>query len=83
MEYHIRSFGPTDPWPNGGWSLYQISGDQIADRIEKDEKGKVVARHSWCGYIGIWETPEEITEAIKAHEELELKRLEREKTRKK
>jgi hypothetical protein len=42
-EYHITQFGPTDVWPNGGWSLYKITGDQIARMIVTDRGGQVVA----------------------------------------
>ena len=64
-SYHITRFeGPTDPWPRGGWSLYRINGDEIAQRIKHDEKGKVVERHSWCGYISIYETLAEVMVAI-------------------
>lgn len=66
-EYHISHFGPCLPhWPNGGWSLYQISGDEISQRIVRDKKGKVVERHSWCGYIGIFATLPEVMAAIAA-----------------
>lgn len=63
-EYHLQHFGPVEPhWPRGGWSLYRITGDQIAQRVVY-KKGKVVERHSWCGYIGIFETLQEAMEAI-------------------
>lgn len=60
-HYHITRDDPCLPhWPNGGWSVYQIDGDQIADRVIREEvvketngpayyKGEVIARHSWCG----------------------------------
>lgn len=64
-SYHITHFGSNDVWPRGGWSLYQITGDQIAQRIIVDpHSGKVIERHSWCGYIGIFETLPEIMKAI-------------------
>lgn len=64
-EYHIQQFQPILPhWPAGGWSLYNISGDAIAQRIKFDDKGKVVMRHSWCGYIGCYETLPELMAAI-------------------
>lgn len=63
-EYHIQYFGPNDVWPKGGWSVYQITGDQIADRIIKDEKGEVMERHSWCGYLGIADSFEGVQEMI-------------------
>ena len=66
-DYHITHFSPTDPWPRGGWSLYQITGDEIARRITFD-KEKVTERHSWCGYLGIYETLAEVMAAIEEAE---------------
>ena len=71
-EYHIRKEKPCLPhWPNGGWSAYQITGDQIADRVVREKinpkgwyEGGVIARHSWCGYIGMFETMAELLKAI-------------------
>lgn len=64
-EFHLQWFGPCLPhWPRGGWSLYQITGDQIAQRVVCDVAGKVVERHSWCGYVGIFETLPEVTAAL-------------------
>ena len=57
-HFHITYFGPTEPWPNGGWALYQITGEEIAARIECDEKGKVIARHSWSGFVGCFASVE-------------------------
>lgn len=79
-EYHIQHFGPCEPhWPRGGWSLYQITGDQIAERTVRANvvhahggayyTGDVVARHAWCGYAGIYETLPEVMAAIAAIEE--------------
>ena len=66
-EFHLSFFDRCEPhWPRGGWSLYQITGDEIADRIRRDGKGKVTERHSWCGYIGTFETLPEIMAAIEA-----------------
>lgn len=72
MQFHLTWNGPTLPhWPNGSWSVFQIDGDQIADRIIRAEifkpenggpafyTGEVIARHSWCGYLGMTETLEE------------------------
>lgn len=78
-EYHLQFNTPNENWPNGAVSVYQISGSQIADRevraeIVKPERGPayytgdVIARHSWCGYIGMFETLEEACAAIKADE---------------
>lgn len=67
MEFHIQRDDPCLPhWPRGAWSVYQINGDQIADRIVREKiehpergpayyTGKVIARHSWCGYVGMFE----------------------------
>jgi hypothetical protein len=64
-EFHLQWFGPCEPhWPQGGWSVYRISGDEIAQRIKCDENGKVLERHSWCGYIGIYKTLPEVMAAI-------------------
>jgi serine phosphatase RsbU (regulator of sigma subunit) len=64
-SYHLSYFGPSDPhWPNGGWSVYHINGDEIAQRIEfkRDERGfqtrEALRRDNWCGYLGIYETLE-------------------------
>jgi hypothetical protein len=67
-DYHLSYFGPCLPhWPRGGWSVYNIDGDQIAERIVFTGEWphrSVVRRDSWCGYLGIWETLQEATEAI-------------------
>lgn len=70
MEFHLQ-FTPPSPslehWPKGIWALYQIGGDQIAERIIFKEivegksgaphyTGGIIARHSWCGYIGSFHT---------------------------
>lgn len=63
VEFHIQWSGPCLPhWPNGAWSLYQITGDQIAERTVRERvnpegwyEGGVIARHSWCGFIGMYE----------------------------
>lgn len=73
IQYHITRDDPIEPhWPNGAWSVYRINGDQIADRIvfesvnvEKGHyEGKVIARHSWCGYLGMTETFEGVQKII-------------------
>jgi hypothetical protein len=64
IQFHLTWNGPLEPhWPRGSWSLYQITGDQIAQRIEF-KRGKVVRRHSWCGYVGMYATLAEATRAI-------------------
>lgn len=71
-HYHISYFKPFKneyvDWPNGGWSVYHISGDQIAERIRYDaETREVHERHSWCGYLGIAQSPQEAVEIIENH----------------
>ena len=62
--------------PNGCWSLYRITGDEIADSIVRETvvwpengrayySGKVIARHRWPGFIGLFEDLDELMEAIK------------------
>lgn len=76
-QSHIDWFGPSDAWPIGGWSLYKISGDQIADRVVRERvnvdggyyEGDAIARHSWCGYIGIFATLPELMKAIEQAKE--------------
>lgn len=75
-EYHIRCDEPCLPhWPNGSWSVYRINGDEIADRVIRAEivkpddgpafyKGEVIARHSWCGYLGMTETFDGVRQMI-------------------
>jgi hypothetical protein len=66
-SYHIKDFPPNKPWPKGGWSLYNITGDQIARRIEFGPDGKAIRRDSWCGFIGCFETLDEVMRAIEDH----------------
>lgn len=77
-EYHISKVDVILPhWPNGGWAVYRITGDKIADRIVHKAvnttgsafggpfyKGPVIARHSWCGYLGMTETWEGVTKLV-------------------
>jgi hypothetical protein len=66
-EFHLQRFDPCEPhWPAGGWSLYQISGDEIAQRVVFDKDGKAVRRDSWCGFLGCFETLQAATDAIEA-----------------
>lgn len=66
-DYHLKRFGPCPPhWPRGGWSLYQINGDQIAQRVKFGPDGRATERHSWCGYLGIYETLPEVMAAIES-----------------
>lgn len=72
LQYHITRDDPIEPnWPKGAWSVYRINGDQIADRIVRESvnpngyyEGKVIARHSWCGYLGTTETFEGVQKII-------------------
>lgn len=70
MEFHIQYSSPFKTeyvdWPNGCWSLYQITGDEISQRIVR-EGGKVVERHSWCGFVGCFHSMDDVSAAIKEH----------------
>lgn len=70
-SYHISNSPPNEHWPNGAWSLYAITGDQIADRIIREKinpngyyEGEITHRHSWPGYIGLFESLDEVKFAI-------------------
>lgn len=76
-SYHIQAENfSNEHWPNGAWSLYRITGDEIASRVIRNQvykpkdgsaafyKGDIIARHSWCGYIGIFKTLPELVAAI-------------------
>jgi hypothetical protein len=79
LEYHLQYFGPLKnehvDWPDGSVSVYRITGDQIADRVVRDGLvkpeqgpayygGDVIARHSWCGYVGSFKSLDEAAAAI-------------------
>lgn len=65
-EFHLTRFDPCEPhWPQGGWSLYQITGDQIAQRVTFGKDGEAVRRDSWFGFLGCFATLQEATDAIK------------------
>jgi hypothetical protein len=70
-DYHISYFDPCEPhWPRGGWSVYHISADQIAEQVVFEGEWpdrKAVRRDAWCGYLGIWETLPEVMSAIEEH----------------
>ncbi len=87
-SYHITFNDPIEPhWPNGSWSVYRITGDQIADRIVRERvvtetqngvpyyEGKVIARHSWCGYLGMSEKFDGVAKMI-ADDKLEQETFE-------
>ena len=63
-SFHIQWCEPNAAWPQGGWSLYQISGDNIAKRIVYDADGKLIRRDSWSGYLGMVTTLDELRDAI-------------------
>jgi hypothetical protein len=81
-QYHLAFDPPFKneyvDWSNGAWSVYRITGDQIANRIVFSEivppdrgraayyKGGIIARHSWCGYLGMFDTLEKAMKAIEA-----------------
>lgn len=78
-SFHIQRFEAhkaNDNWPTGGWSLYKIDGEQIANRTVWERvnpkgwyEGEIIARHAWCGFIGIFATlPEVMAEIEKALE---------------
>lgn len=93
-EYHIQRNEPCLPhWPNGSWSVYRITGAEIADRTVRAEivrpehggpayyRGDVIARHSWCGYLGMTETFEGMCDLIKADQVKEAEQAAREARR--
>lgn len=77
--YHLQVSGPCLPhWPNGCVAVYEINGDQIAERVVRAEvvkhengayyTGPVIARHSWPGYIGMVASVAEVPGLIERHE---------------
>lgn len=67
-EYHIAQFGPTSVWPEGGWSLFEITGAQIAERTiweHKDGKYQIAERWPWPGFVGCFSTLEAVFEEIR------------------
>ena len=67
-QYHLKhdaGNGKLDNWPNGCWAVYRITGDEIAERISFSGN-VVVARDSWPGYIGLFETLPQAMVAIEA-----------------
>lgn len=70
-HFHLTYDTPSENWPKGAWSVYQIDGDQIAQRTVWERvnpkgwyEGKVIARHSWCGYLGMFTTLAQACKAI-------------------
>ena len=73
IDYHINHSAANEHWPNSMWALYKINGDKIADCVVREHvnpkgwyEGKVIARHSWCGYIGGFHSLAELMAAIEA-----------------
>ena len=75
-SFHINWVPPTEPgWPVGAWSVYRITGDEIADRTVRERvspngyyEGAVIARHPWPGYLGMYATLAEVVGVIAAQE---------------
>lgn len=65
-HFHLTYSPPTPNWPRGTWSLYQITGDDIAARIIRDASGNITERWPWSGFIGCFETLAAVTAAIDA-----------------
>lgn len=79
-HYHVQYDEPTEVWPKGGWSVYHIDGDEIAERVVREKivkpergpayyDGKVIARHSWCGFLGMVDSTEKLVALIDDHKE--------------
>ena len=65
-HYHVTWNVPNNGWPKGAWSVYNITGDEIAARIVKVDHG-VTERHSWCGYLGMVDTTAKLGELLNRH----------------
>lgn len=68
-EYHIAQFGATSAWPAGGWSLYEITGEQIAERTiweRRGDKYQISERWPWPGFVALYPTLEALLEEIRA-----------------
>lgn len=76
MQFHVTYSKPSDVWPKGFWALYQINGDEIAERTVFKEvvtpdndrayyAGGVIARHSWPGYVGGYGSLDEVMAEIR------------------
>jgi hypothetical protein len=67
MQFHIQKDEPNENWPLGAWSLYQITGAEIAERtIWERIEGKltITERWPWNGYIGMFVTLDEVMKEI-------------------
>lgn len=60
-----RLDGKPDPWPNGCWSVYEITGDEIARRIAYDDAGRIARRDPWPGFVACFDTLDAATDAIR------------------
>lgn len=65
-QFHFTQFPANNVWPYGGWSVYRITGDEIAARVTFKD-GEVIARDPWCGYIGSYGSLREAVEAVQWH----------------
>jgi hypothetical protein len=72
-EFHLQKNAPNEHWPNGAWSLYQITGEQIAERTiwtatevegQRHRKYEIAERWPWPGYVGMFTTLAEATAEI-------------------
>lgn len=96
-EYHLRFEGASKTeyveWPEGTVSVYRMTGEQIADRTVRSEivkpergpayyTGPVIARHSWCGYVGMFKTLDEAFDAIQKDREAQKRMDETQAARK-
>lgn len=67
MEFHLQKHAPNANWPDGAWSLYRITGEQIAERTRwerQDGKHVITERWPWFGYIGMFTTLQQAVAAI-------------------
>lgn len=69
MEYHLTKFPANNVWPNGGWSVYAISADEISMRIKRNDQNDVIERHAWSGFIGCFENLRHVSAAIAQHQQ--------------
>jgi hypothetical protein len=66
-QFHIQFSPPHANWPKGSWSLYEITGDEIAKRIGFGANGEVDRRDPWPGYLGTFDSPEKVGRALEHH----------------
>lgn len=63
-HFHISYFPPNTVWSEGGYALYEISGEEIARCIGFDENGGINRRDSWPGYVANFATIGELSAFI-------------------